>query len=310
MKRISIFFNVAILIFFTIPKLSNAQINLSVNLCYSYNNISTGDINKIIDFRNGYYDTFKNNENIESFSGKIDRINWAHGYGMELIMHLKNQMRIGLQAEFYKSSQTSTISGSEIPTNLYHSYEDYACQNLTIIPLKLKVYYTNTLTPKMNLTFSGGPGFYSSTFKSLTIFRKIEHFTVGAATFEEGIAQFQELEASDTGLGVNVGLGLEFNLFSRLKIYFASNYTYCKLRDWNGDESYLSVWEGNSNSGTLWYIESSEDGETWFPQFAISKEKPTAGRGNPYNASIKNVRKARVDLSGFSFKIGVNILLF
>lgn len=79
--------------------------------------------------------------------------------------------------------------------------------------IRLTGYYFYSITPRIQLSFLGGTGFYSGTYKLLSLLHEIEHFTdeIGT-TFDEGIMHLQKLKAKYSGFGFHFGIGFEFRI--------------------------------------------------------------------------------------------------
>jgi hypothetical protein len=80
-------------------------------------------------------------------------------------------------------------------------------------------------------------------------------------------------------------------------------------KDEADDKSILGFqghWSLYEKSGTLYFFRTRM-GEVgpWYPQLSVSESPPEGGIG-----SFKDVREARLDLSGFALRIGLRVRLF
>jgi len=110
----------------------------------------------------------------------------------------------------------------------------------------------------------------------------------------------------DNAFGLNGGIGFEYDVAKNIGLFVEGTARYAKLKDWKGDGISTTV-EGQADkiSGTLWYCETLNDRTgKYYPSFKVSKNKPSSEEG-----TYKNIRKAEIDFSGFSLRLGLRIKL-
>ena len=76
---------------------------------------------------------------------------------------------------------------------------------------------------------------------------------------------------------------------------------YLKITDWEFEGTTTYPTGVIKASGTLWYLEEFfEENGKYYPGLQISEQKPT-------DLEYRNARKAEIDFSGLSFKVGIRI---
>jgi hypothetical protein len=118
------------------------------------------------------------------------------------------------------------------------------------------------------------------------------------------------IETKDNGIGFHGGIGFEYDVMKNLAFFVEGAGRYVKLKDWKGDSTeYIEFSSGGptektteTSSGTLWYYEYYPETHPDWPSYVlkIQEEKPV-------HSDYRNVRKAEVELSGFSFRIGFRV---
>jgi len=108
-------------------------------------------------------------------------------------------------------------------------------------------------------------------------------------------------EASSSGFGYLAGLGYDWNLTSGLSLTAEMVYRHSRLADFGGEDVYKesSAYE-SIEKGKLYYIQVDTGTAEVVPLVFIREKRPT-------EAGVMDVRKAELDLSGFSLKLGVRV---
>ena len=110
-------------------------------------------------------------------------------------------------------------------------------------------------------------------------------------------------EASASGFGYLAGLGIDWNPASTLSLTAEALYRRSRLADLEGEDVYREsgAYESIEN-GRLYYIQVDTGTSEVVPLVFIRERRPT-------EAGVVGVRKAELDLSGFSLRLGIRIRL-
>ena len=142
----------------------------------------------------------------------------------------------------------------------------------------------------INIVFNAGAGLYLA---------KYSYNKDPLLTGECGINQ----TANASGFGFHTGVGFEFNLASNIAFVIEAQARYAKIGGFEGTIKYSCEYlpPEYTEEGKLYYYDSYSYGVTdSYPHIRVSEEKP-GGYG------IRNVRKAKVDFSGFALRAGIKI---
>jgi hypothetical protein len=107
-------------------------------------------------------------------------------------------------------------------------------------------------------------------------------------------------EASSSGFGYLAGLGYEWSLISGLSLTAEIAYRHSRLGGFSGEGTYKesSLYE-STEKGALYYFQADTGASEVVPLVFIREKRPT-------EAGVVDARKAELNLSGFSLKLGIN----
>jgi hypothetical protein len=215
---------------------------------------------------------------------------------------------VSAPTRFYgKSFLTYTIigtSGTQTETDTYES------EIRASAPLKLNLYYSLPIMSKFNLVMNGGIGYYHArmTQNHVWQFRYPYNSASIGSTY---------IDVTGQTIGYHCGLALEYKISDRFSIMAESQWRMAKIRTLKGS-SYTEQELYDSDHNLVDTINISVEGILYHyvgfdPWTGIPREKlkvseidpPWAGSDEP-----SDIRKAILDLSGFTFKIGLKIGLF
>jgi opacity protein-like surface antigen len=110
-------------------------------------------------------------------------------------------------------------------------------------------------------------------------------------------------EASSSGFGWLTGVGLDWNVTSGLSMAVEIAYRHSRLADFGGEGLYQeSTAYQSTEKGKLYYIQVDTGTAEVVPLVFIREKKPS-------EAGVLAARKAELDLSGFSLKLGIKFQL-
>ena len=293
MKKKLIASHIMIIIFFFLAGSGKAKPRFSFKLAGGYGTISTGDLNTII---NSIDSSFRDLVGVTALfiEDEQENLNSGPDFEGEFIINLTEKVGIGIGSGYIhrgKNNETGFIYGSLLSFNA-------ALETMgSAIPVKISAYYFFPIKSRMNIYLKGGIGYY---FGKLAYDSKLD-----AQIFIFGLPSWdRSMDMKDNTIGLNGGIGFEYDIAKNIGLFVEGAARYARLNDWKGDEIYTDV-EGKTDkiSGTLWYCEALHDQTgIYYPSFKVSKNKPSSEAG-----SNRNIRKAEIDFSGFSLRLGIRI---
>ena len=314
-KRIStwiyLFFLLAFLNKIASPeKKDNFKPKYSVKLTCGMGYSAIGDMNKTLE-------SFNNNFIFESA-----RLNTPDHFIDGDIVALENR-NLDLEAEFrlHVSHQIALSFATSSPvikrneSSLTHIYMGSAGDQInnytfrpkikTWMPIRLGICYSLFSSPRMNLIFQAGVGYYIA---KISEYEELEvGLPLGGTRWETYYWKAHTIEGS----GVHSGIVLEFNLTKKLALVGEVEGRYVKLANLFGRMEIEYDWGGGNviifeQKGSLYYFTMWDDHIGAYRANLEVWEKPPEGSFR----EVDNVRKACLDLSGISFRVGIRMRLF
>jgi len=168
-------------------------------------------------------------------------------------------------------------------------------------PMKLSAYFALPLSARLQCLLGGGMGFYPS--KISIVQRVHESYPVGSDSW--GIA-FQDAR-QNFGLGFHGNIALEYSLAKRVALVGEIQGRFVEIRNLRGTLKLTdNAGDHYEKPGTLYYCTIYDPViGTRHVYVGIMEKPPEIGIGE-----IKDMRKASLNLSGYSIKIGINMRLF
>ncbi|MBN2408110.1 MAG: SH3 domain-containing protein [Candidatus Aminicenantes bacterium] len=109
-------------------------------------------------------------------------------------------------------------------------------------------------------------------------------------------------EAGSSGFGVLAGLGFDWDLASGVSLTAEALYRHIRLADLGGEDVFTESSATESiEEGKLYYIQVDTGASEVVPLVFVRERRPT-------EAGVVSARKAELDLSGFSLKLGIKVL--
>jgi opacity protein-like surface antigen len=282
-----------------------SRARFSLKLTGGFGFIAIGDINKVLGSVN-------NNEIFEYWRehdpkyivGKIEKLNnWTPDWEAELGIDITPKIGLGIATSgpFRRSGESSltyTYPGSAGPQ--VHTFT-YKTEIRVSMPIKLNVYYVLLQKARVSVLLNAGIGYYSG---------KMSQYSKYDVTWPTGgqylVTRSWEAERKFS-LGFQGGFGLEYALIKNLAFAMEIQAKFTKISRFAGAVIWTNNYGANLNrTGTVYYFEMWDanigagycDLDVWDKQY---------GGGPKW---INGARKALLDLSGCSFRIGVRIGLF
>jgi len=216
--------------------------------------------------------------------GEYQLLHWGYDFSGEIIINPIPELGIALGAGYMQVSKESSVKVS----NFFGSEEITVNPKISVIPITLGIYFTPPLAPGVNLVLSAGAGYYIG---KMSWDREVSGF----------LSEFTDTWKTTKGtIGFQGSLGFEFAFSPKVAFVIEGCGQYAKLKDLSGDFKRAGTgilgpfeWGGEY---TWWYYEYRYNTE-YYPRLSFNEEEPD-------EPLYRNVRKAEIDLSGFSVKAG------
>ncbi|MFX0067130.1 MAG: outer membrane beta-barrel protein [Candidatus Hermodarchaeota archaeon] len=271
------------------------------------NQFSIGDINDHLKSGNEkHIDTAQYFNGLKK--GQLEEIDRGTDSEVELAFNITSRLRIYLSSG-YLFTKGESSSGFEISPPEFFNVDFTFSPRISVraIPIKLGISYTVPLAKNAKIYLNGGRGYYS--IKANYYWEQIEIWTEDDGSLFTDIRQIVEWDLSSKGSGYHWGIGLEYNLSKNLSLTIEYQRRSVLSNKLEGTEVFLGWGYDDSFYGSVYYFEKmSPVTEKYYIGVGFYKSMP----GEPYQPfpEYKNIRYAKLDLSGDSLKIGLRIRLF
>jgi opacity protein-like surface antigen len=253
---------------------------------------------------NEYLDSFNQRADI---CGKVAELsNWASDWEVELMMRLSSRFSLGLASSgFFNKKNPSSIffyGGAVVDpeTTKSDSRIEFIPEIEAAMPLGLNLYHSLYSGSRMNLLVNLGLGWYIGKMSDNYIASYFQ--SDGKIYFG---TYYQSVE-NNFSLGFQGGLGLEYGFTDELALVVEVQGRFARIGSLKGKKCAMTNGGLSEQTGTLYYYKWAWFGTgPWYPRLSVSEPPPEGGIG-----SFKDVREARLDLSGFALRIGLRMRLF
>jgi hypothetical protein len=210
-------------------------------------------------------------------SGGYEAFHLGLDFDGEFMFQITPNMALGLGIGYLSASKTSTLTGHGAATVTAEFGP-----KVSAIPITLNFHYLIPAGSNLNFVLHAGAGYYLASYTDDWLI--------------DGVSS-EKFDMSGGGLGFHGGVGLELALSPNFALTFDVLGRFASAGGFSGDYTVGSVTETN---GKLWYWEATPGS---YGTFKLITYDTTA----PSGVGIANVHEAKLDLSGFSAKIGVLI---
>ncbi len=279
--------------------------NLSLKLSAGYGYAAIGDINRHIKAFDDYMA-----DSLSFYEGGMMR-----GIG-HIIPDFEAELSIRISPRLDLALGTGYISGSRkddfqtvgrFPIFFQFDADDVLYEfdiepKVRAIPLKLGLYYSWALTPRIDLLLNAGSGLY---FSKAALIKSNDIHYLNANTIPEMPYVISQDDVSGTGLGFHGGIGLEYRLTRGIFLVLDVQGRYARVGKLSGIRTYgflnyhVDGPQGGTDEGTLYIGTRDMTAEGYgdnCPDLAVS--------------SSPTMKRASLDLSGVSLRAGFRIKLF
>ena len=239
-----------------------------------------------------------------SISGEINTLNnWGYEFELELIMKLSQKFSVGLGvSSSFKKSNESTLSfppREERGVGPQITKMSYRPEIKLLIPIKLSLYYSWLSKSRLKAIIGAGIGYYPS---SISEYYKHTEFPFGS-TFLKTFSETYDWNAKGRyPFGFHGGVGLEYILNEEFSLIVDIQGRYVRVGDLRGEREYRQSDEILKVEGILLYYNRWDWGvDSSYDELDISDTFEEGG---------DNVRKAILDMGGFSLRVGIKVNLY
>ena len=219
--------------------------------------------------------------------GEVEALHFGYLLGAEVRIPLSSRFFLSLGAEYSSGEATSSVAFKEGSSEALYSTKPWL--RTTPISLALLYYPLRFLYVKAGLDY---------TFARCAYFYRFSHPNLSEQT---EFWQSWTGEASSSGFGYQLGLGLEWSVGSRISLIAEAAFRHGRLGDLKGEDFYQESTNYQSRErGTLYRIQATAGGPETFPLVFIRDREPT-------EAGVLDFRKAELDLSGYSLRLGLKV---
>lgn len=295
-----------------------------------------GDVNKSIQGWRGYFQDHNNNP--YSLSYDLKELHGFWGSGAEVSIQLSSQINIALGFEYLTKSSFGVISSDLNQEQSYSNSSDdfgtftvdeHTLQNpkylIRSFPITLTLYYSFPFKANLNFYFGGGLGFYFGRLLYEEEYSYTFDYTDENYISNSLVEYYDQYSASGTyseksqskALGPHLCGGIQFKVSDGVHFVVEAFSRWVDFDSWKGNKSDQYAWEhtwgywgaysdngsvNEINQGKLWIgeFQSNENGKS-YSRLVFSEEKPHSLYLNP--------RPAKINLNGFSLKIGIKLSL-
>jgi len=225
-----------------------------------------------------------------SIGGRFKKIHSGLNFEGDFIVYLTPRFGISIGSG-YISGKKGNDSNKIFTHHQLFTETAIHDTNVRAIPIKLGVYYILLLFNRANIYLNGGIGYYFAQWS--------DDYRREWNGYWEVIKQ----SASGMGFGFHGGVGLDYNFNQNLSFVLECNGRYTKIGSFKGEYDYRNSGDWtNYYEGTLFYYELdlSWMGLDWYPKVKVLNQVPSPPQ-------FRNIRKAKVDFSGFSVRTGIKI---
>ncbi|MGB2765120.1 MAG: outer membrane beta-barrel protein [Candidatus Aminicenantaceae bacterium] len=278
----------------------------SIKLTGGLRYMNVGDINNHLES----FDNYMSSGILYYEGGKIEKINnYCLDLEGELRLDISSKFSIGvgigyLHGQSKNEFQTVGFFPLRIPTPDFDMHVFNINPKVNAILLKLGIYYTFSLSSRLDLYLNSGLGYYFSKAYLLK-----NHTIVPLVPISPGpIYIYNEYEMSSNGFGFHGGVGFEFSISNALALVLEAQGRYVRIKNLKGTRVYNHTLFAITkiDEGILFVGERDMVAEGYgedCPELMISQSKPTSDE-------FQNIREAVLDFSGFSLRVGIRIKLF
>jgi hypothetical protein len=226
------------------------------------------------------------NDAMENVSGTFSTFNLGMNLAGEFLVIHNTRFGIGFGAGFFKMSVSDDVQYLNPTKGIQYDY--VRNPQISVIPLFLNLHYRTPIAPAMHFTASAGIGYYLGKFT-----KNDTH------TYATGI-DVEKFSATNNALGFQGSIGFEYNLGQKLFLTADAGYRIAKMSEVTGNYTQTQTGQSVINeTRTMWFF------DLYIPKSGNTYKRTDFSATAPSGNNYTNVRKAKIDLSGYSVMIGL-----
>ena len=223
-------------------------------------------------------------------TGKFKPPRLGLDFGGEIAIPIREDLAVGFGVAYLRCTRESEFG---YQWNSFSS-QDSLKYAIRMIPLTVNIHYSVPAGPRLKADWFVGAGFYMMKFDP--------DWSVATNFFS--YHSEQTFHADKSNLGIQGGLGLEFEVSSQIALVFEASGRYIRFSDLRGDltektSTLNASWENKTSNAYFWFYGRNENNAP-YAQVGFSETKPSE---NEYSS----IRKGSLDLSGIAAAIGLKI---
>ena len=282
-KAFSLFLSVVCLATFSfcLPSTSRFSLKLSGGIGY----FSVGELNSTLESMSDYDYLMASN-----VSGRWEKMHGGMNFRLEAVYLINERLGIGLGGGFFRVSKEDKMH-KEYSSSLDREDETYT-RTIGCVPLTLNIHYMVPLASTLNLSLSGGAGYYLTSFQFKTDLVELTPKVTNRRS------EVFDPESKGT-IGFQGSFGLEMMLTKNVGFFVVARGWYASITGLTGEMS------GNSVENNVPDTAKASDVGMYLVDFMFREKKYTKFiffQGPPEDP---NAYDLRIDLSGFSLGAGI-----
>jgi len=224
-----------------------------------------------------------------SLSGAYKELSGGLKFAVEVMNYLSPNFVIGLGGAYFRTSTVSRVTSRESLGDTSIDIESTYTARVSVIPFFLNLHYLARLGPHWKLDVFVGPAFDIVQF----------NFENPILTPALSTSETETFTASITTLGLQGGLGLNYDISPAISLVLNGFYRYGKVSNIMGNwaDSVTTPAGTTIKSNAEYYIWAYNDGS--YPQIGFYDSN------GPGGASVSGARKADINISGLTLLAGV-----
>jgi len=237
--------------------------------------------------------------------GELKNIELGLNSEIELTFDITSRLRIYFSSGYVYAKKES-MSGFEVsPPGFFDVDFTFAPRiRIRAIPLKLGLCYIIPFSSRTKLFINCGIGYYF--VKTNYYWEQIEIWTREDGSLFTDLREIVEWDLNSKGTGYHGGIGFEYTIAKNLDLILELQGKSAMIERLEGTEIFLGSGYSDSFYGSVYCYEKKDIiTDKYYTGLWFYKEKPDFLPSPEY----RNIRDAKLDLSGYFFKIGIRIRL-
>jgi len=178
-------------------------------------------------------------------------------------------------------------------------------------PIKLNLYYSFPIHSKFNLVLNGGVGLYHARMSQSYDWQRRYSSDESGYGADVNVVGNYNFNVSGRTTGYHCGVGLEYKFNDRFSMMAEGQWRFAKIHSLEGTGNRTTRLSYVSGGDIISSTSDSQEGYLYHYIYDLYGYEELEVFENPDDVSgISEVRKATLDLGGFTFKIGLKIGLF